>query len=88
MSVETLLKNSDLTPELLLQALLPLTSDNGPLTLHEGQGFPYRGRSSGGWAVPLLLGGGALMVGVWQGMNGVPFAATHLSLPSSGADWE
>uniref|UniRef100_A0A452TS24 Cullin 9 n=1 Tax=Ursus maritimus TaxID=29073 RepID=A0A452TS24_URSMA len=36
-SVETLLKNSDLTPELLLQALLPLTSDNGPLTLHEGQ---------------------------------------------------
>ncbi|XP_030887509.1 cullin-9 [Leptonychotes weddellii] len=43
MSVETLLKNSDLTPELLLQALLPLTSDNGPLILHEGQGFPHRG---------------------------------------------
>ncbi|XP_040329508.1 cullin-9 isoform X8 [Herpailurus yagouaroundi] len=42
-SVETLLKNSDLTPELLLQALLPLTSENGPLTLHEGQDFPHRG---------------------------------------------
>ncbi|XP_015984164.2 cullin-9 isoform X1 [Rousettus aegyptiacus] len=42
-SVETLLKNSDLTPELLLQALLPLTSENGPLTLHEGQDFPHGG---------------------------------------------
>uniref|UniRef100_A0A9L0K731 Cullin 9 n=1 Tax=Equus asinus TaxID=9793 RepID=A0A9L0K731_EQUAS len=37
-SVETLLKSSDLTPELLLQALLPLTSENGPLTLHEVPG--------------------------------------------------
>ncbi|XP_037698580.1 cullin-9 isoform X2 [Choloepus didactylus] len=42
-SVETLLKNSDLSPELLLQALLPLTSENGPLTLHEGQDFPHGG---------------------------------------------
>uniref|UniRef100_A0A9L0IB25 Cullin 9 n=1 Tax=Equus asinus TaxID=9793 RepID=A0A9L0IB25_EQUAS len=42
-SVETLLKSSDLTPELLLQALLPLTSENGPLTLHEGPDFPHRG---------------------------------------------
>ncbi|XP_008064313.1 cullin-9 [Carlito syrichta] len=42
-SVETLLKNSDLSPELLLQALMPLTSENGPLTLHEGQDFPHRG---------------------------------------------
>ncbi|XP_006860546.1 PREDICTED: cullin-9 [Chrysochloris asiatica] len=42
-SVETLLKNSDLSPELLLQALLPLTSENGPLTLLEGQDFPHRG---------------------------------------------
>uniref|UniRef100_A0A8C0KGK3 Cullin 9 n=1 Tax=Canis lupus dingo TaxID=286419 RepID=A0A8C0KGK3_CANLU len=42
-SVETLLKNSDLTPELLLQALLPLTSENGPLTLREGQDLPHRG---------------------------------------------
>ncbi|KAM5286214.1 cullin-9 isoform 1-T1 [Hipposideros larvatus] len=42
-SVETLLKNSDLTPELLRQALLPLTSENGPLTLHEGQDFPHGG---------------------------------------------
>ncbi|XP_045428592.1 cullin-9 isoform X1 [Pipistrellus kuhlii] len=42
-SVETLLKNSDLTPQLLLQALLPLTSENGPLTLHEGQDFPHGG---------------------------------------------
>ncbi|XP_012577638.1 PREDICTED: cullin-9 isoform X3 [Condylura cristata] len=42
-SVETLLKWSDLTPELLLQALLPLTSEHGPLTLHEGQDFPHRG---------------------------------------------
>ncbi|XP_045699196.1 cullin-9 [Phyllostomus hastatus] len=42
-SVETLLKNSDLTTQLLLQALLPLTSENGPLTLHEGQDFPRGG---------------------------------------------
>ncbi|KAM8778541.1 LOW QUALITY PROTEIN: cullin-9 [Rhynchonycteris naso] len=42
-SVETLLKSSDLTPQLLLQALLPLTSENGPLTLHEGQDFPQGG---------------------------------------------
>ncbi|XP_053456966.1 cullin-9 isoform X1 [Nycticebus coucang] len=40
-SVETLLKNSDLSPELLLQALLPLTSENGPLALHGG--FPHGG---------------------------------------------
>lgn len=44
-SVEALLKKSDLSPELLLQALLPLTSDSGPLTLQEGQDFPPRGRS-------------------------------------------
>ena len=44
-SVEALLKNSGLSPELLLQALLPLTSDSGPLTLQEGQDFPPRGRS-------------------------------------------
>ena len=43
-SVEVLLKNSGLSPELLLQALLPLTSDSGPLTLQEGQDFPPRGR--------------------------------------------
>uniref|UniRef100_U3DQL9 Cullin-9 n=1 Tax=Callithrix jacchus TaxID=9483 RepID=U3DQL9_CALJA len=42
-SVETLLKDSNLSPELLLQALVPLTSGNGPLTLHEGQDFPHRG---------------------------------------------
>ncbi|XP_057554210.1 cullin-9 isoform X2 [Hippopotamus amphibius kiboko] len=42
-SVEALLKNSDLSPELLLQALLPLTADSGPLTLQEGQDFPHRG---------------------------------------------
>lgn len=39
-SVETLLRNSDLSPELLHQALLPLTSDNGPLTLEETQDYP------------------------------------------------
>lgn len=44
-SVEALLKSSGLSPELLLQALLPLTSDSGPLTLQEGQDFPPRGRS-------------------------------------------
>ncbi|XP_060045824.1 cullin-9 isoform X2 [Erinaceus europaeus] len=42
-SIETLLKKSDLTGELLLQALLPLTSETGPLTLHEGQDFPPGG---------------------------------------------
>ncbi|KAL2791862.1 cullin-9 [Daubentonia madagascariensis] len=42
-SVETLLKNSNLSPELLLQALLPLTSENCPLALHEGQDFPHGG---------------------------------------------
>ncbi|XP_049748576.1 cullin-9 isoform X1 [Elephas maximus indicus] len=42
-SVEALLKNSDLSPELLLQALVPLTSENGPLTLHKSQEFPHRG---------------------------------------------
>nr|XP_045246856.1 cullin-9 isoform X6 [Macaca fascicularis] len=42
-SVETLLKDSALSPELLLQALVPLTSGNGPLTLHEGQDFPHSG---------------------------------------------
>uniref|UniRef100_A0A5F9D5C6 Cullin-9 n=1 Tax=Oryctolagus cuniculus TaxID=9986 RepID=A0A5F9D5C6_RABIT len=62
-SVETLLRNSDLSPELLLQALLPLTSEDGPLILHEGQDFPQRGvlqlreprsRSSGEalWLIP------------------------------------
>ena len=43
-SLEALLKSSGLSPELLLQALLPLTSDSGPLTLQEGQDFPPRGR--------------------------------------------
>ncbi|XP_065741943.1 cullin-9 [Phocoena phocoena] len=42
-SVEALLKNSDLSPKLLLQALLPLTADSGPLTLQEGQDFPCGG---------------------------------------------
>ncbi|XP_036724842.1 cullin-9 isoform X2 [Balaenoptera musculus] len=42
-SVEALLKNSDLSPKLLLQALLPLTADSGPLTLQEGQDFPHGG---------------------------------------------
>ncbi|XP_004379540.1 cullin-9 [Trichechus manatus latirostris] len=42
-SIEALLKNSDLSPELLLQALTPLTSENGPLTLYEDQDFPHRG---------------------------------------------
>lgn len=45
-SVETLLRNSDLSPELLHQALLPLTSDNGPLTLEEAQDFPQGGKSA------------------------------------------
>jgi hypothetical protein len=43
-SVETLLRNSDLSPELLHQALLPLTSDNGPLTLEETQDYPQGGK--------------------------------------------
>uniref|UniRef100_A0A480X9D9 Cullin-9 n=1 Tax=Sus scrofa TaxID=9823 RepID=A0A480X9D9_PIG len=42
-SVEALLKKSDLSPELLLQALLPLTTDSGPLTLQEAQDFPHGG---------------------------------------------
>nr|XP_019593955.1 PREDICTED: cullin-9 isoform X1 [Rhinolophus sinicus] len=42
-SVESLLKNAALTPELLRQALLPLTSEKGPLSLHEGQDFPHGG---------------------------------------------
>lgn len=46
-SVETLLRNSDLSPELLHQALLPLTSDNGPLTLEEAQNLPQGGKSAG-----------------------------------------
>lgn len=43
-SVETLLRNSDLSPELLHQALLPLTSDNGPLTLEKTQNYPQGGK--------------------------------------------
>ncbi|KAM5263615.1 cullin-9 [Ctenodactylus gundi] len=42
-SVETLLESSDLSPELLHQALVPLTSENGPLTLQKGQDFPCGG---------------------------------------------
>ncbi|XP_069879789.1 cullin-9 isoform X1 [Dipodomys merriami] len=42
-SVEALLKDSDLSPELLHQALLPLTSKTGPLTLQEAQNFPPGG---------------------------------------------
>ncbi|XP_047653602.1 cullin-9 isoform X4 [Phacochoerus africanus] len=42
-SVEALLKKSDLSPELLLQALLPLTTDSGPLTLQGAQDFPHGG---------------------------------------------
>ncbi|XP_031203400.1 cullin-9 isoform X4 [Mastomys coucha] len=42
-SVETLLRNSDLSPELLHQALLPLTSDKGPLTLEGAQNLPQEG---------------------------------------------
>ncbi|XP_036024179.1 cullin-9 [Onychomys torridus] len=43
-SVETLLKTSDLSPELLHQALVPLTAaDKGPLTLEEAQNFPQAG---------------------------------------------
>lgn len=50
-SVEALLKKSDLSPELLLQALLPLTTDSGPLTLQGAQDFPHGGRSQGGGAL-------------------------------------
>lgn len=46
-SVETLLETSDLSPELLQQALLPLIADNGPLTLEEAQHFPQAGMSAG-----------------------------------------
>lgn len=46
-SVEILLRNSGLSPELLHQALLPLTSDSGPLTLGEAQDFPQGGKSAG-----------------------------------------
>ncbi|XP_060225533.1 cullin-9 [Meriones unguiculatus] len=42
-SVEVLLRNSDLSPELLHQALLPLIADNGPLTLEEAPNFPEGG---------------------------------------------
>ncbi|TKC52505.1 hypothetical protein EI555_018205, partial [Monodon monoceros] len=83
-SVEALLKNSDLSPKLLLQALLPLTADSGPLTLQEGQDFPCGGRSEGGWAEPLLRGGGAL-----RGMRmGSPLPPLLCPFPSSGTDWE
>lgn len=81
MSVETLLKNSDLTQELLLQALLPLTSENGPLVLQEGQDFPHRGRSVG--AGLSLCFWGLSGVGVTVGKkNGVPL--THSSVPPGG----
>lgn len=46
-SVETLLRNSDLSPELLHQALLPLTSDKGPLTLEGAQNLPQEGKLAG-----------------------------------------
>ncbi|XP_023575510.1 cullin-9 isoform X3 [Octodon degus] len=39
-SVETLLKSSDLSPELLHQALGPLTSESGLLSLRESQDLP------------------------------------------------
>lgn len=47
MSVEAVLRDSDLSPELLHQALLPLISDNGPLTLVEAQNFPQGGKLAG-----------------------------------------
>ncbi|XP_040839355.1 cullin-9 isoform X1 [Ochotona curzoniae] len=54
-SVQSLLKHSDLSPELLLQAFLPLTSENGPLTLQEGPDFPPQGvlqlREPRSWAI-------------------------------------
>ncbi|XP_074093096.1 cullin-7 isoform X2 [Macrotis lagotis] len=43
MALETLLQTSDLSSELLMQALKPLTSGLGPLTLQEGQGLPPGG---------------------------------------------
>ncbi|XP_003508368.1 cullin-9 isoform X2 [Cricetulus griseus] len=42
-SVESLLKTSGLSPELLHQALLPLIEDSGPLTLEEAQNLPQAG---------------------------------------------
>ncbi|KAM6185286.1 cullin-9 [Rhynchocyon petersi] len=42
-SVETLLEKSDLSPVLFLQALMPLTSKDGPLTLHKDQNPSDRG---------------------------------------------
>uniref|UniRef100_A0A7N4PQE5 Cullin 9 n=1 Tax=Sarcophilus harrisii TaxID=9305 RepID=A0A7N4PQE5_SARHA len=42
-ALETLLQTSDLPSELLMQALKPLTSGLGPLTLQEGQGLPPGG---------------------------------------------
>uniref|UniRef100_A0A7N4V075 Cullin 9 n=1 Tax=Sarcophilus harrisii TaxID=9305 RepID=A0A7N4V075_SARHA len=41
--LDTLLQSSDLSSELLHQALQPLTSALGPLSLHEGQDFPPGG---------------------------------------------
>uniref|UniRef100_A0A4X2KET4 Cullin 9 n=1 Tax=Vombatus ursinus TaxID=29139 RepID=A0A4X2KET4_VOMUR len=45
--LDTLLQSSDLSSELLNQALQPLTSGLGPLSLHEGQGFPPGGSLGG-----------------------------------------
>uniref|UniRef100_A0A5F8GYE1 Cullin 9 n=1 Tax=Monodelphis domestica TaxID=13616 RepID=A0A5F8GYE1_MONDO len=42
-ALDTLLQSSDISSELLNQALQPLTSGLGPLSLHEGQGFPSGG---------------------------------------------
>ncbi|XP_068922052.1 cullin-7 [Petaurus breviceps papuanus] len=42
-ALETLLQTSHLSSELLMQALKPLTSGLGPLTLQEGQGLPPGG---------------------------------------------
>ncbi|XP_028903286.1 cullin-9 [Ornithorhynchus anatinus] len=42
-TVETLLQSSGLALELLTQALGPLTSSPGPLTLHEAEGLPAEG---------------------------------------------
>ncbi|XP_044531255.1 cullin-9-like [Gracilinanus agilis] len=42
-ALETLLQTSDLSPELLMQALQPLTSGLGPLSLQEGQDLPPGG---------------------------------------------
>ncbi|XP_010615959.1 cullin-9 isoform X3 [Fukomys damarensis] len=53
-SIETLLKSSDLSPELLHQALGPLTSESGLLSLQEGQDLPPGGvlrlREPGPWS--------------------------------------